>query len=73
MAKLWGKSYNLFNIEFWAEREKAIVLNSNSTSSIELPHCGSLRLKMRVLVTDLQTWVGLNRSFRVFLIFKCQV
>ena len=42
---------------FWVKREKAIVQNGNSTNSIELPHCGPLRLKMRDLVTDLQIWV----------------
>ena len=44
MAKLWEKPCNFFNIKFWVKREKAIVQNSNSTNSIELPRCGPLRL-----------------------------
>ena len=57
MAKLWKNPSIFLNIEFWVKREKAIVQNSNSTNSIELPRCGPLRLKMRDLVTDLQIWV----------------
>ena len=53
IAKLWGKPCHFLNIEFWVKREKAIVQNSNSTNSIELPRCGPLRLKKRDLVTDL--------------------
>ena len=57
MAKLWEKPCHFLDIEFWVEREKAIVQNSNSANSIELPRYGPLRLKMRDLVTDLQIWV----------------
>ena len=57
MAKLWEKHCHFLNIKFWVKREKAIVQNSNSTNSIELPRCGPLRLNMRDLVTDLQIWV----------------
>ena len=52
-----GKPCIFLDIEFWVKQEKAIVQNSNSTNSIELPRCGPLRLKMRVLVTDFQIWV----------------
>ena len=57
MAKLWENPCNFLIINFWVKREKAIVQNSNSTNSIELPRCRPLRLKMRDLVTDLQIWV----------------
>ena len=40
MAKLWEKPCNFLNIKFWIKREKAIVQNSNSTNSLELPRCG---------------------------------
>ena len=54
MAKLWGKPCNFLNIKVWVKREKAILQNSNSTHSIELPRCGPLWLKMRDLITDFQ-------------------
>ena len=37
IAKLWGKPCHFLNIEFWVKR--AIVQNSNSTNSIEIPRC----------------------------------
>ena len=57
MAKLWEKHSNFFNSKFWVKRGKDVVQNSNSTSSIELPRCGPLILKMRDLVTDLHICV----------------
>ena len=57
MEKLWKKPCIFLNIEFWVKYEKAIVQNSNSINSIELPRCGPLRLNMRDLLTFFQIWV----------------
>ena len=44
MAKLQEKPCNFLNIKFGVKREKAIVQNSKSTNSIELPRCDSSRI-----------------------------